>query len=164
MKRQESLAKQHPVRDLGQHKKRLGKPPSWPAGLEYFYAWFPWRREHKQPISRSSRAIRRARSPKPPRLGYMRTVLRAQKIYQKKNDKFATSLADLVHTGSFTQRMVNPDRGDYSVGFKPKQRRLRSDHDTQAARRRPSVVLRRRGWHIHGDDQGPANENSPVVK
>ena len=27
--------------------------------------------------------------------------------------------ADLVHTGSFTKRMVNPDRGDYSVGFKP---------------------------------------------
>ena len=42
-------------------------------------------------------------------LGYMRTVLRAQKQYKKKNDKFAASLADLVHTGSFTKRMVNPD-------------------------------------------------------
>src|SRR5712692_696051 len=52
-------------------------------------------------------------------LGYMRTVLRAQKQYKKKNDKFAASLADLVHTGSFTKRMVNPNRGDYSVGFKP---------------------------------------------
>src|SRR5436190_24327256 len=52
-------------------------------------------------------------------LGYMRTVLRAQKEYKKKNDKFAASLADLVHTGSFTKRMVNPNRGDYSVGFKP---------------------------------------------
>src|SRR5437763_5861519 len=52
-------------------------------------------------------------------LGYMRTVLRAQKAYQKKNGKFATSLAQLVHTGSFTKRMVNPDRGDYSVGFRP---------------------------------------------
>src|SRR5882757_6150953 len=52
-------------------------------------------------------------------LGYMRTVLRAQKVYKKKNNKFAASLSDLVHTGSFTKRMVNPDRGDYSVGFKP---------------------------------------------
>src|SRR6266850_593391 len=52
-------------------------------------------------------------------LGYMRTVLRAQKVYKKKNDKFATSLEDLVHTGSFTKRMVKTDRGDYSVGFKP---------------------------------------------
>ena len=45
--------------------------------------------------------------------------LRAQKIYYKKNNKYAASLADLVHTGSFTKRMVNPDRGDYSVGFRP---------------------------------------------
>src|SRR5580704_12919397 len=52
-------------------------------------------------------------------LGYMRTVLRAQKIYYKKNNKYAASLADLVHTGSFTKRMVNPNRGDYSVGFRP---------------------------------------------
>jgi hypothetical protein len=52
-------------------------------------------------------------------LGYMRTVLRAQRIYYKKNNKYAGSLADLVHTGSFTKRMVNPDRGDYSVGFRP---------------------------------------------
>ena len=54
-------------------------------------------------------------------LGYMRTVLRAQKIYYKKNNKYAASLADLVHTGSFTKRMVNPDRGDYAVGFRPKK-------------------------------------------
>src|SRR5437879_11777754 len=48
-------------------------------------------------------------------LGYMRTVLPAEKLYKTKNNHFATSLADLVHTGSFTRRMVNPDRGDYTV-------------------------------------------------
>src|SRR5215510_13908682 len=52
-------------------------------------------------------------------LGYMRTVLRAQKEYKKKNDKFAPSLMALVHTGSFTKRMADPNRGDYTVGFKP---------------------------------------------
>ena len=51
-------------------------------------------------------------------LGYMRTVLRAQKLYQKKNGKYAATLADLVHTGSFTRRMVNPERGDYTAGFR----------------------------------------------
>src|SRR5712692_2432054 len=56
-------------------------------------------------------------------LGYMRTVLRAQKLYNKKNDKYAGSLADLVHTGSFTKRMVNPERGDYSVGFRPRKQK-----------------------------------------
>lgn len=97
-------------------------------------------------------------------LGYMRTVLRAQKIYYKKNNKYAASLADLVHTGSFTKRMVNPDRGDYSVGFRrnkdgfeltmtPKQldaehRSFYADEDNQ----------------IHADDQGAATDKSPIVK
>src|SRR5436305_14708151 len=51
-------------------------------------------------------------------LGYMRTVLRAQREYKKRNNHYATSLAQLVHTGSFTKRMVNTDRGDYTVGFR----------------------------------------------
>ena len=87
----------------------------------------------------------------------MRTVLRAQKVYKKKNNKYATSLADLVHTGSFTKRMVNPDRGDYSVGFKPQQRRLRPDHDSQATRRRAPLVLCRRRWHDPRRRPGPGN-------
>src|ERR1700674_3193849 len=51
-------------------------------------------------------------------LGYMRTVLRAQRQYQKKNGHSATSRRALVHIGSFTRRMVNPERGDYSVSFR----------------------------------------------
>lgn len=51
-------------------------------------------------------------------LGYMRTVLRAQNKYKKKYDHYATSLNELVHSGSFTRRMANPDRGDYTVDFK----------------------------------------------
>jgi len=97
-------------------------------------------------------------------LGYMRTVLRAQKLYKKKNDKFAASLADLVHTGSFTKRMVNPERGDYSVGFKPNKdgfdltltpKQLDAEHRSFYADE---------DGIIHGDEQGPANEKSPVVK
>ncbi len=51
----------------------------------------------------------------------MRTVIRAQKLYYKKNDKYATSLSDLVHTGNFTKRMVNTDRGDYTAKFHSKK-------------------------------------------
>jgi hypothetical protein len=51
-------------------------------------------------------------------LGYLRTFLRAQRIYKRKNNHYATSLLELVHTGSFTRRMVNTDRGDYTVEFK----------------------------------------------
>ena len=97
-------------------------------------------------------------------LGYMRTVLRAQKQYKKKNDKFADSLADLVHTGSFTKRMVNPNRGDYSVGFKPNK----DGFDLTMTPKQPDAEHRSfyaaEDGVIHGDDQGPANEKSPVVK
>src|SRR5260370_19384941 len=58
-------------------------------------------------------------------LGYMRTFLRAQKLYKKKNNHYATSLMDLSKTGSFTRRMVNTDRGDYTVKF-----RSHKDKDT----------------------------------
>lgn len=54
-------------------------------------------------------------------LAYMRAVMRAQMLYNKKNGHYATSLSQLVHTQNFTQRMVNPDRGDYTVGFKSKK-------------------------------------------
>src|SRR5579864_6655274 len=51
-------------------------------------------------------------------LAYMRVVLRAQRLFNKQYDHFATSLAELVHSGSFTKRMVNPDRGDYAASFR----------------------------------------------
>src|SRR5438309_8088721 len=52
-------------------------------------------------------------------LGYLRTFLRAQRLYKKKNNHYATSLLDLVHTGTFTRRMATTDRGDYTVKFTP---------------------------------------------
>jgi hypothetical protein len=52
-------------------------------------------------------------------LGYMRTFLRAQKIYKKKNGHYATTLMELAKTGSFTKRMASStDRGDYTVKFR----------------------------------------------
>jgi len=99
-------------------------------------------------------------------LGYMRTVLRAEKLYKKKNNHFATSLADLVHTGSFTRRMVNPDRADYTVGF-----RARKDKDTFELTMTPKQMdAQHRSFYadedgvIHANEEGPADEKSPVVK
>ena len=97
-------------------------------------------------------------------LGYMRTVLRAERQYQKKNGHYATSLSDLVHVGSFTRRMVNPERGDYTVSFHshkdgfelaltPKQ--LDSHHRSFYAKDDVS---------IHGDEEKAADETSPLVK
>jgi type II secretory pathway pseudopilin PulG len=99
-------------------------------------------------------------------LGYMRTVLRAQKQFKKKNQHYATSLAELVHTGSFTKRMVNTDRGDYTVGFRAKK-----DKDTFQLTMTPKQMdAEHRSFYadedgtIHADDQGAASEKSPVLK
>ena len=51
-------------------------------------------------------------------LGYMRTVINAQKIYYKRHQAYATMLNQLVGQGSFTRRMVRTDRGDYTVQFR----------------------------------------------
>ena len=51
-------------------------------------------------------------------LGYMRTVVQAQRDYKKKFNHYATTLAALVGgSRSFTRRMIKTDRGDYTVEF-----------------------------------------------
>jgi len=102
-------------------------------------------------------------------LGYMRTALRAQKLYKKKNDHYATSLLDLVHSGSFTRRMADPNRGDYTVGFRT--RKNKKDEDgfeltltpTQLDAQHRSFYAKEDGV-IHGEEDKAADENSPVVK
>jgi hypothetical protein len=99
-------------------------------------------------------------------LGYLRTFLRAQKLYKKKNDHYATSLLSLAHTGSFTRRMVDPDRGDYTVQF-----RSHKDKDTFEISMRPkqldsthrSFFANEEGI-IRADEEKAADENSPVLK
>jgi opacity protein-like surface antigen len=97
-------------------------------------------------------------------LGYMRTVLRAEHQYQKKNSHYAATLADLVHTGTFTRRMVDPNRGDYTVGYRthkdgfilimtPKQ--LDAEHRSFYAEDDAK---------IHAEETKAANEDSPILK
>lgn len=52
-------------------------------------------------------------------LGYMRVVVNAEKLYSRKHGgAYAPTLSTLVGHGSFTKRMVNPDRGDYKVKYR----------------------------------------------
>jgi hypothetical protein len=97
-------------------------------------------------------------------LGYMRTVVYAQREYKKKRGRYAGSLYALVGSGSFTKRMTKTDRGDYTVSFRgggggfsleltPKQ--FDSAH---------------RGFYtdasgvIRCEDEKPATAESPVLK
>ena len=98
-------------------------------------------------------------------LGYMRVVLRAQREYKKRHNKYADSLQSLAGTGTFTKRMAHStDRGDYTASFRahkdgfvltmtPKQ--MDSEHRSFYAEEDGA---------IHGDDQKPADLESPRVK
>ena len=98
-------------------------------------------------------------------LGYMRVVLRAQKEYKKRHDKFAESLPALAGTGSLTKRMArSTERGDYTASFRsqkdgfiltmtPKQ--MDSEHRSFYAEE---------DGVIHGDDQKAADQSSPKIK
>ena len=98
-------------------------------------------------------------------LGYMRVVLRAQREYKKRHDKFASSLASLAGTASMTKRMAaTTDRGDYTVGFRSHKdgfvltltpRQL--DHEHRSFYAEEDML-------IHADDEKAADENSPRIK
>src|SRR5580692_6824818 len=97
-------------------------------------------------------------------LAYMRVVIRAQHRFEKQYGHFAITLQELVHSGSFTKRMVDPNRGDYTASFKGKKdsfmltmtpNHLDPDHRSFYAED---------DGKIHADDTKPADADSPIVK
>jgi len=97
-------------------------------------------------------------------LAYMRVVIRAQRQFNKQYNHFATSLAELVHSGSFTKRMVDTDRGDYTASFKGKK-------DSYVLTMTPKTIdAEHRSFYadedgvIHGDETKAADSGSPKVK
>jgi hypothetical protein len=103
-------------------------------------------------------------------LGYMRTVLRAERQYNRKNGHYTTSLMELVHTGSFTRRMVATDRGDYSVGFRPHKRKDKDEEGFDLVLTPKQMDAQHRSFYaaedgiIHAEEDKAADENSPEVK
>lgn len=97
-------------------------------------------------------------------LAYMRVVMRAQVGFNKHYGHYATTLRELVHSGTFTQRMVNPDRGDYTVGYKGKK-------DSYILALTPkNMDAQHRSFYaeddgkIHADEAKAADDSSPVVE
>ena len=97
-------------------------------------------------------------------LGYMRVVLRAQRQFQKQYGHFATSLTELVHSGSFTKRMVDPNRGDYTAGFKGKNDSFMLTMTPKQLDAQHRSFYAEDDGKIHADEEKPADANSPVVK
>jgi hypothetical protein len=97
-------------------------------------------------------------------LAYVRGVMRAQMLFNKHYGHYATALTQLVHTSNFTQRMVSPDRGDYTAGFKGKTTSfvLTMTPKTPDAQHR-SFYAEDDG-KIHADEAKPADANSQVIE
>ena len=97
-------------------------------------------------------------------LAYMRVVIRANRAFNKQYDHFALTLNELVHSGTFTKRMVNTDRGDYTASYKGKK-------DSYVLTMTPkNLDAQHRSFYaeddgkIHGDETKAADGDSPVVK
>ena len=98
-------------------------------------------------------------------LAYARTLLRAQREYKKRHDKYADTLAALAGTGSFTKRLAqSTERGDYTASFRVRKdgfvftmtpKHLDSEHRSFYAE--DDMI-------IHADDQKAADSDSPKIK
>ena len=103
-------------------------------------------------------------------LGYMRVVLRAEREYKKRHNKYTDSLQALAGTGTFTKRMAHStERGDYTASFRPNHDR--ANHDGFVLTMTPkNMDAEHRSFYgeedgvIHGDDQKAADSDSPKVK
>ena len=96
-------------------------------------------------------------------LGYLRVAMRAEHLFNKQYGHYAISLHELVHTGTFTRRMVTPQQGDYVVSFKGKK-------DSFAITMTPNQIdANHRSFYgsedgkIHADEEKPADDKSPVI-
>ena len=99
-------------------------------------------------------------------IAYMKTFLRAQKIYKKKNSHYAETLMQLTKTGSFTRRMAGTDRGDYTVKFRDHKDKDQFEITMVPKQQDPthrSFFSDEQG-KIRVNEQGDATEDSPPLK
>ena len=97
-------------------------------------------------------------------LAYMRVVMRAQVGFNKHYGHYATSLTQLVHSGTFTQRMVNPNRGDYTVGFKSKKDNFVLTMTPKMLDAQHRSFYAENDGKIHAEETKAADADSPVVE
>jgi hypothetical protein len=97
-------------------------------------------------------------------LAYMRVVMRAEVGFNKHYGHYATTLRELVHSGTFTQRMVNPDRGDYTVGYRAKKDNYILTMTPKQLDAQHRSFYAEDDGKIHADETKAADGDSPVVE
>ncbi len=97
-------------------------------------------------------------------LAYMRVVIRAEKQFNKQYGHYALNLNELVHSGSFTKRMVNPDRGDYTATYKGKKESYTLTMTPKALDAQHRSFYAEDDGKIRGDESKPAGPDSPILR
>jgi len=97
-------------------------------------------------------------------LAYMRVVVRAEKLFNKQYSHYALTLNELVHSGSFTKRMVDPNRGDYTVAYKGKKDSYTLTMTPKAMDAQHRSFYADDDGKIRGDETKPAGPDSPIVR
>jgi hypothetical protein len=98
-------------------------------------------------------------------LGYMRTVVRAEKIYYKRHNEFASALATLAGTGSFTKRMAHTtQRGDYTIHYRGKKDGYMLTAIPQQFGPDHRAFYADEDGKIRAEEDKPANSDSPVLR
>lgn len=97
-------------------------------------------------------------------LAYVRGIMRAQMLYHKKNSHYATAIPQLVHTGNVTQRWVNPDRGDYTAGFKARKDGFIFTMTPKVLDAQHRSFYAEEDGKIHADETKAADGDSTVVE
>jgi hypothetical protein len=97
-------------------------------------------------------------------VAYMRVVIRANRAFNKQYDHFALTLNELVHSGTFTKRMVNPDRGDYTASYKGKKDSYVLTMTPKAMDAQHRSFYAEDDGKIHADETKAADADSPILK
>jgi len=97
-------------------------------------------------------------------IAYVRTVVRAEKQFQKQYGHYALTLNELVHTGNFTKRMVDPNRGDYTAAYKGKKDSYQLTMEPKTPDTEHRFFYADDDAKIRAEEGKPADANSPVLK
>jgi hypothetical protein len=97
-------------------------------------------------------------------LAYVRVVMRAEAGFNKQYGHYALTLAQLVHSGTFTQRMLNPERGDYTVGYKGKKDNFMLSMTPKNLDPQHRSFYVENDGKIHADETKAADGDSPIVE
>ena len=99
-------------------------------------------------------------------LGYMRTLVNAERQYFKKHTKYATTLAALAASpGSFTKRMAHTtDRGDYVASFHGTEKKFWVQMTPKQFDATHRAFWDNENAIIRVEPDKPATETSPVLR